>query len=134
MPAGRRTHRRVHLYGRETPALVAVVNRHRDWNILLTQHWYRIPVRTAPAELKQFRYLAFYQTGIFGAERWAVNYYAKVKRVSRKRRIELLPDEASHPRAEDLYYRVEVEELLPLPRPIPSLRLRRIVFIPSSLE
>jgi very-short-patch-repair endonuclease len=71
---------------------------------------------------------------VFGAERWSVGYYAEITRVGLVRRIELLPDEPDHPRAQDEYYRIEVGELRPLPRPIPSRRLRRIVFIPTSLE
>jgi len=84
--------------------------------------------------LEQVRFLAFYQTGAFGSERWAVNYYAEVRGIRRVRRIELLPDEADHPRAHDEYHKVAIGELLRLPKPIPSRRLRRIVFIPTSLE
>ncbi|MBM3314996.1 DUF559 domain-containing protein [candidate division WOR-3 bacterium] len=134
MPSRRATGFRVRLYGRETPALVGVVTRRRDWELLLRERWYRVPARTAPEGLDKARFLAFYQTGTFGPEKWAVNYYSEVRHVRRVRRIDLLPGEPDHPRAQDEYYRVDVAGLKPLPGPIPSRRLRRIVFIPTSLE
>ncbi len=119
---------------RSTPALVAVVTRRTDWNRLQDEHWYRIPARTAPDRIERFRWLAFYQTAAFGAEKWAVNYLARVRRITRARRIDLLPDEPGHPRALDEYWRLAIDRLERLPHPIPSLRLRRIVFIPTTLE
>jgi len=102
--------------------------------ILQQDHWYRIPVRTAPADLEQIRWLAFYQTRVFGAEKWAVNYCARVLRVSVRKRLDLLPDEPLSAKAGDYYYRMDVDDLLRLARPIPSLRWRRIVFIPTTRE
>jgi very-short-patch-repair endonuclease len=125
---------RVRLFGSETPALVGIVTRKQDWEIARTQHWYRIPVRTAPADLEAVRYLAFYQTKLFGDERWAVNWYAAVCGLTRAKRRDLLPQEPDHPRAGAEYYRVEIGDLIRLPQPIPSRRWRRIIFIPTSLE
>jgi very-short-patch-repair endonuclease len=118
----------------ETPALVGIVNRRKDWLLLETQHWYRIPRRSFAEGLPAIRYLAFYQTKAFGDEKWSVNCCAEVKRISTVKRIELLPEEPNHRRANEPYYRIQVGELLRLPRPIPSRRWRRIVFIPTSLE
>ncbi|HDQ99992.1 MAG TPA: hypothetical protein ENN51_06895, partial [candidate division WOR-3 bacterium] len=120
--------------GDETPALVAIVPRKRDWRVMLAELWYRIPVRTAPLDLPDCRYIAFYQPRVFGAEKWAVNWYARVSRVSAVSRRELLPGEPDHPRAGDAYWRIDIDGLLRLPRPIPSRRRRRIVFVPTSLE
>ncbi len=63
-----------------------------------------------------------------------MSYYAPVRRVRRVRRRDLLPDEPDHPRAHDEYYKFELGPLARLPRPIPSRRLRRITFIPTTLE
>jgi hypothetical protein len=79
-------------------------------------------------------YLAFYQTKAFDDEKWAINYYASTRRYRPVTRAELLPEEANHPRAAEQYYKVEIGPLQRLPRPIPSKRLRRITFIPTSLE
>lgn len=118
----------------ETPALVAIVPRVKDWNLLRDRHWYRIPLRTAPADLPDCRYLAFYQPGAFGKEKWRVSWYARVRGMTAVARSELLPDEPGHPRAAEPYWRIETDGLLRLPRPIPSRRLRRVIFIPTTLE
>ena len=120
--------------GTETPALVGVVTRKKDFRLLVDEHWYRIPVRTAPKCLHQAQYVAFYQTLVFGEEKWAVNWYARVRGLSKVRRIDLLPDEPKHKQARAMYFRVDVDDLLRLSNPIPSRRWRRIVFIPTSLE
>ena len=125
---------RVRVFDRETPALVAVITRKKDWQILVEQHWYRVPVRTAPGGIEDIEYVAWYQTSAFDEEKWQVGWYARVRAVGRARRIELLPDEGQSPKANDEYYRIEIDDLLRLPRPIPSRRMRRIVFIPTTLE
>ncbi len=122
------------LFGPETPALVGIVTRKKDWELIRSEHWYRIPVRTAPEGLDRIRYLAFYQTRLFGVEKWAVNWYAPVKDISRATRRELLPDEPAHLRAGAEYHKIALGELQRLPNPIPSRRLRRIVFIPTTYE
>lgn len=116
-----------------TPALVAVVTNRRDWQRLHTEGWYRIPVRRAPQPLAA-EYLAFYCTRAIPEEAWRVAWYAPVTRYRLLRRRELLPAEADHPRAEDHYYRIDLGPLCRLPRPIPSRRLRRITFIPTTFE
>ncbi len=117
-----------------TPALVAVVTRRKDWQILRERHWYRIPVDKAPEGLNRVRFLAFYQTAVFGGEKWSVNYYAAVKGMKRVLRCAILPEESGHPRAHQYYYQIMVDELRQLPRSIPSRRRRRIVFIPTTWE
>lgn len=110
------------------------MNNRRDWQIVRQDGWYRIPVKSAPREVGRTRYLAFYQTKAFGPERWAVNYYAPVLDCRVVPRRELLPDESAHPRAEEPYFQLRLGDLRPLPRPIASRRLRRIVFIPTSWD
>lgn len=117
----------------DSPVLVAVMNNLRDFDIARDQGWYRIPMNCAPRRLGA-DYLAFYQTKVFGVESWAVNYYAPVLRVRLARRRDLLPAESDHPRADDAYYKIEIGPLQCLPRPIPSLRLRRITFIITTLQ
>ncbi len=113
--------------------LVAVVNNPRDLEIAQEQGWYRIPLKRAPRQVAA-DFLALYQTAAFSDEKWAVNYFAPVRRYHIVRRRDLLPDEADHPRADDLYYKVEIDPLERLPAPIPSRRLRRITFIATTLE
>ena len=113
--------------------LVAVLTSPRDLAIAREQGWYRIPVKRAPRRIAA-DYLAFYQTRAFGEEAYAVSYYAPVRRFHVARRAELLPDEPDHPRAGEAYYQIEIGSLERLPRPIPSRRLRRITFIPTTLK
>jgi very-short-patch-repair endonuclease len=117
--------------------LVAIMNNLLDFDIALHQQWYRIPVRSASGRLKERwppRWLAFYQTKVFGDERWAINWYAPVRGIRVVARRELLPEDPSHPRADELYHRIEIGPLQRLPRPIVSRRWRRIVFIPTTWE
>ena len=117
--------------------LVAIMNNQWDLEIARTQHWYRIPVKSADRlirKLEQMQYLAFYQTKIFKRDAFAVNYYAEIERISTAPRIELLPDEAGHQNAEALYYKLEISPLQGLSQSIPSKRLRRVTFITTTLE
>jgi len=109
--------------------LVAVLKEPRDLAIARDQHWYRIPVRRLPPRAAAAQVLAFYQTKAFGPERWAIRYYARVQGWAQVRRCELLPEETSHPRAQEMYYQVWLGPVQPLPTPIPSLRWRRVTFI-----
>lgn len=114
--------------------LVAVMNNPRDLCIARTEHWYRIPIRRAPRRVGA-DYLAFYFTGAFPPDlRHQVRVYAPIHAYRLARRIDLLPGEGEHPRAEDRYFKVEIGPLRELPRPIPSHRLRRITFIPTTLN
>jgi very-short-patch-repair endonuclease len=122
---------------RRGEVLVAIMNNVLDFAIARDQGWYRIPVRSASRRLRERwppHWLAFYQTKVFGAERWSVNYYAPVQGIRTMRRRELLSDDPDHPRANDLYHKLEIGPLQRLPQPIVSSRWRLIVFIPTTWE
>jgi very-short-patch-repair endonuclease len=117
--------------------LVAIMNNLLDFNIAEEKHWYRIPVSSARKRLRERwppQWLAFYQTKVFGPERYAVNYYAPVRRIQVVPRKELLLEDPGHPRADELYHKLEIGPLQRLPRPIVSRRWRRFVFIPTTWE
>jgi hypothetical protein len=111
--------------------LVAVVTRPRDLELAREQGWYRVRLAHLPRPLAA-DYLAFYQTGAFGAEGHAVRWYAPLLRLRLVTRLELLPDEPAHPRAGERYYKLEIGPLEALPLPVPARRLRRVLFIPTS--
>ncbi len=122
---------------RRGEVLVAIINNLRDFDIARDQHWYRIPVRSARGRLKERwppRWVAFYQTKVFGPERWAINYYAPVTRIRTLTRRSLLPQEPDHPRADELYHKIELGPLERLPEPILSARWRRLVFISTTWD
>lgn len=107
--------------------LVAVINKPRDLEIARLLGWYRIPLRSAP-KVVAVDYLAFYQTGAFGAEKWRINYVAPVVGHELTTRGELLQDEPDHPHAKHEYYKLQLGGLEPLAQPIPANKWRRITF------
>jgi hypothetical protein len=115
----------------EARVLVAIVSRPRDLAAARDEGWYRVPLARAPRALHA-EFLAFYQPAAFGVERWAVRYLASVRSVGITTRAALLPEESGHPRAAERYYRFALGPLQALAAPLPSRRLRRIAFIPTT--
>jgi very-short-patch-repair endonuclease len=113
--------------------LVAIMNNKADFGILQDQGWYRIPVDTAPRPWPP-QWLAFYQTRVFEDERYAVNYYGRVREIRRAQRRELFPNEFPNPKSDRWYYQIHLPDLERLAQPILSRRWRRIVFIPTTWQ
>ncbi len=117
----------------DAPTLVVLVNNEADWRHIVDDGWYRIPLKHAPHPVAA-SYLAFYQSRVFGDDAFHIRYYAPVRRYRTVTRRELLPDQPDHPRADERYYQIELGPLITLQHPIPSRRLRRITFIPTTLR
>jgi len=117
----------------EDPVLVAYVPRPTDFALIQRDGWYRIPQRHAPKGLYA-AYVAFYFGRHFDAHKWAIHYYARNLGHELARRVDLLPDQPNHPRAQELYYKVQLGPLQQLPRPIMSLRWRRITFVHTTWD
>jgi hypothetical protein len=117
----------------EDRVLVAYVPEPADFIIIRKAGWYRIPQRHMPKGLYA-EYFAFYFGRKFGDEKWAIHYYAPQQGYELLTRRDLLPDQPNHPRADDLYYKVQLGPLQKLPRPIVSLRWRRITFIHTTWD
>ena len=113
--------------------LVAVVNDPRDLEIARLLGWYRIPLRTAP-KVVAVDYLAFYQTGAFGEQRWRIQTVAPVHGHELTTRAELLRDEPDHPRAKEEYYKIQIGPLEQLPQPILAETWRRVTFLYTTGE
>lgn len=113
--------------------LVVLVNKLRDLEIARLLGWYRIPLRTAPKVIG-VDYLAFYQTGAFGDQKWCIQYVAPVLGHELVTRAELLKDEVDHPRAHEEYFKIQIGPLEILPSPIPAGRWRRITFLYTTGE
>lgn len=109
--------------------LVVLLNNRRDWELVEREHWYRIPVRHAPRFFSGAQYLAFYLSLAFGESKWAIHDYAPVRGHELARRRDLIPGEDAHPRAEELYYKIQLGPLQTLEPPIRSKRGRRILFL-----
>lgn len=118
----------------EKTVLIAIINNVRDLHIANTQHWYRIPAKNAPKDIEKMKYIAFYLTKIFGDKKWSIYYWSEIKHISVVKRSELLPYEKDHPKADEMYYKIEIDELKALPNPIIDKKGGRIVFITTTLE
>lgn len=118
---------------RPSDGLVAILNDQRDFEILQRDGWYRIPVINAPKRWPP-RWLAFYQTKIFGEEAYSVRYYGEVAQIERLPRPALFPHERPNPKSDKVYFKLSLRNVKMLPQPIRSLRPRRIVFIPTTWQ
>jgi hypothetical protein len=116
---------------RDARVLVCLINKPKDLEIARWDHWYRIPIKHAPQEYMP-DLLAFYLTADFGDEKWAIHEYAEVRGHELVRRADLFPDQPNHARADEMYYKLQLSPLQRLPRPIPSLKWRRITFIQTT--
>jgi very-short-patch-repair endonuclease len=116
--------------------LVALLRDLNDYNIALEQHWYRIPVNSPPKIVKENRikYLAFYQTSKFGTDAFIVRWFAKVKKIKIVHRDDLFEKEATNKKSRKIYYKLEFDKLRELPKPIPSLRHRPIIFVETTYK
>lgn len=104
--------------------------------ILCKWQWYRIPVESVERFLKGSwapEWLAFYQTKVFESEAYSLNYYAQVLNIQKVYRQDLFPSELQNEKTQKQYYKLELAPLEKLPHPIVSERMRRVVFIPTTL-
>jgi hypothetical protein len=120
---------------RRRTVLVAVINNAADLRRAADEGWYRIPQRRAPRRIGA-DFLAFYLTAGCGDVDLAhkVPYFAPTRRYQLLTRAELLPEECTHPRAHDYYYRVEIGPLQQLEHPVSAHSYHRVTFIHTTLE
>lgn len=109
--------------------LVAIINNLTDWHRVQNEGWYRIPAKSAPEPVPHIDWIAFYQTKVFGGDRWAIHFYAKVLGHELLTRRDLLPTEPNHKRADAWYYKLTIGSLHHKLPPIISEKRRRITFI-----
>lgn len=117
----------------EDRVLVAYLPDPSDFKIIREEGWYRIPERNAPKGLFA-EYFAFYFGSKFGAQKWAIHYYARQLGYELVRRADILPDEPDHPRAGENYFKVYLGPLLKLSQPIVSMRFRRVIFLHTTWD
>ena len=113
--------------------LVGVLRSKEDRRILLEEKWYRIPRAFLPK--RKFSYIAFYEpvTG-FGKMGKRILYYARISKREVKKRIELLPEESFHPRAQHEYLTCSFRKIERLEKPIRNVIPRRVSFGFTNLK
>lgn len=113
--------------------LTAIMKDMRDMEIARMLGWYRIPLRSAPKVIA-VDYLAFYQTGVFGEDKWQVKYAAPVLGHELTTRGELFRDEPDHPSSHLEYYKIQIGGLVELPHPIKADNWKRVTFLYTTGE
>ena len=106
--------------------LVSVLKNKRDFDALMAEKWYRIPLAHMPAQ--KFRYIAFYQPVSFGRRGKRILYYARVLNYQIAKRKNLLSKESRHTRADNFYLKIHIGKIRKLPWPIKNIMPRRISF------
>lgn len=117
--------------------LVSIMNDPCDFAIARDDHWYRIPKDSVDKWLARSwppKWVAFYQTKVFGKESYSVTYYAKVLDIKEVPRRELFTQHKRGKDPEKIYAKLILGPLQQLPQPIFSRRFRRVVFIPTTWE
>jgi very-short-patch-repair endonuclease len=116
----------------EKTVLVGVLKSRNDLQAVLKDLWYRIPAAYLPK--RKFKYLAFYQPAVFGKNGKQIQYYARIAKTKVVKRIDLIPKESKHPRAQNDYLKVELSWVKKLPKPIKNIIPRRVSFGFTSLK
>lgn len=106
--------------------LVSVLKSKDDLRLLLEERWYRIPLAFLPKQ--KFTHIAFYQPIQFGKNGKRIQYYGRVVKREVKKRVELLPHEPLHERANDDYLKCSFRTIKRLARPIRNVVPRRVSF------
>lgn len=114
--------------------LICLLREINDLSILKDQLWYRIPVNSASKNIDKYQYLSFYQPSTFKNQKWIIQYYGKIKEITKVMRKKLFPNEPINPKSDFIYNRIELSHLEILSKPIISLRGRRILFVPTTFE
>jgi len=113
----------------EDRVLVGVVSRKRDLDILKAEHWYRIP-QARMLKGVHTEFLAFFLSGAAAKNQPpGVYYYAEKTGIELAYRRDLLPKETNHPRAGEIYYQVQFNDLIAKDPPITNPTKRPISFI-----
>ena len=111
--------------------LVAYVPTPADFKRIQEQGWYRIPVIHAPKGIHA-EWIGFYFGRKFGTRKYAIHHYAENLGHELMPRRMLIPDQPDHPRADDLYFKIQLGQLQAVKQPIVSMRWRRVLFIHTT--
>jgi hypothetical protein len=117
----------------EDRVLVGVINRKRDLATAQAEGWYRIPQRRMPRGVN-VEYIGFFLSGAFKEKNGGIHYYAETKGLELAYRKELLPKEADHPRANDVYYKLQIGDLIDKQPPVLNPTRRPITFIYTTWD
>jgi very-short-patch-repair endonuclease len=110
--------------------LVALLRDKKDFTILKTEGWYRIPIDHTPKRWPP-DIIGFYQPSAFGKDAFLIRYFGEVVKIEKVERRCLFPNEFESSLSNKLYHRIQIEQLTEHPNPI-SCRLPRVVVFIST--
>ena len=117
----------------EDRVLVGVINRVRDLRYAREEHWYRIPQARLPHGIHA-EYIAFFLSRAFKERNGGIHYFATRGGVELLYRRDILPDEADHNRAGDVYYKVALQDYREKIPPVLNPTHRPITFIYTTWD
>lgn len=117
----------------EDRVLVGVINRKRDLDLLEREHWYRVPQARVPNGIYT-EYVAFFLSRAFKELNGGIHTYARRTGVELVRRRDLVPGEADHPRADALYYKLQLAEIRRKEPPVLNPSRRTVSFIYTTWD
>lgn len=118
----------------EDRVLVGVIKRKKDLRCARDALWYRIPQEVMPRGVNA-EYLALFLSGrIFKEQSGGIHYFAPIIGLELLYRRDLLPDEADHPRADNVYYRVALDSLREKQPPVLNTDKRVITFVYTTWD
>jgi hypothetical protein len=117
----------------EDRVLVGVINRKRDLHYAQTQNWYRIPQKRMARGVNA-EYVAFFLSRAFKERNSAIHYYAPTRGLELAYRKDLIPTEADHPRADDVYYKIQIGDMIEKVPPVLNPTHRTIGFIYTTWD
>lgn len=114
--------------------LVGAITRKKDLINARDAGWYRVPQARLPRGVHA-EYLAFFlNRRVSGESQSGIYYYARPSGVELVYRRDLLPDEANHPRAGEVYYKVQLRDWKPKNPPILNPSKRTFAFIYTTWD
>jgi hypothetical protein len=118
----------------EDRVLVGVIRRKRDLTIAREERWYRIPQAQLPRGVNA-EYIALFLSGaVFKEKSGGIHYFAERTGLELVYRKDLLPNEADHPRANDVYYKAQLGPLMEKSPPVLNPTRRVISFIYTTWD
>jgi hypothetical protein len=113
--------------------LVGVINRKRDLMYAQNDHWYRVPQKQFPHGL-QAEYVALFLSKAFKERNGGIYYFALWRGIELVHRKDLLPNEADHARADEVYYKIQLGDLKEKDPPVLNPTRRTVSFIYTTWD
>ena len=106
--------------------LIGVLKNRRDLKLLLKKKQYRIPALSMPR--RKAGYIAFYQPSALGRQGRMIKRYARIINCEIVKRKFIVPGEPDHPRADDDYYLLSLDDICELHSPVRNKSRTRVTF------